>query len=95
MFIVISYLESGSNYARGCLMESWDSDLEVGEFDTREEAADWIAEQEAQQARNCATNTPDRREYWVMEGKCITDWLLPAKEALDILLEEEEDGQED
>jgi len=91
MFIVISYLDSGSNSCMGCTMESWDSDLIFSEWDTKEEAADFIASEEARQAKiHKANNTQNTREYAVINGEFI-HWqedVISAKEMLDILLKE-------
>lgn len=88
MFTVISYLRSGCNTVMGCLMESWDSDLDVREFETREGAAEFIAEEEAAQAKNRKYGEPPCKEYLVINGSVITYDFMSAKGALDILLEE-------
>ncbi len=57
MIIVISYLESGSNYCRQCLMEQWDSDLEIEEFETREAAVSFITAEEVRQKKTVIWKT--------------------------------------
>ena len=66
-----------------CEMERWNSDLQVEYFETKEEAADFIASEEARKE-----NYTIDRIYTVIEGNSMTDkYLLSAKETLDILLE--------
>jgi len=86
MFVVISYLKSGYNSAMSCVTESWHSDLILREFETREAAAEFIAEEEARQIRIRKYGEPLNREYIVIEGRSLTD-CEPAKRVLDVLLE--------
>lgn len=86
MIVVVSYRPSGYNTCRGCVMEEWESELAFGEFETREEAADFIAKEEAEQEKRAKPGEPIGREYSVVDGELLFDGY-GAKQALDELLE--------
>jgi hypothetical protein len=88
MFIVVSYLSDGCNYCMGCKMESWGSDLVFDEFETKEQAAEFVAAEETRQEKKCGPGEPLHREYVIIEGKLLIGRLESAKRALDILLED-------
>jgi len=84
---VISYLRSGYNRVMGCIMEQWGSQLTIQEFETKEQAAEFIAQEEADQAKNREYGEPLHKTYMVVEGKNLTCDFMSAKQSLDILLE--------
>ena len=86
MFIVISYLQSGYNVVMGCVTEKWQSDLKLEEFETKEQAAEFIAQEEADQHKHRKYGEPFSRKYAIIEGECLIDHYVGAKEALDVLL---------